>query len=122
MRFEKIPYYLRYSIDEIITDARKHISVSYIHNIAHASGKSLSRSATWCQIIDRNDYSSYFYEPKKFEMREETTIRCLDQVSAHQNAIIAFKKWEQEVRSFLSNPPRIYIWERQSDAGIIALS
>ncbi len=121
MRFQKIPYYLRYSVDEIIADARKHIRVSYIHNIAHASGRSVTRSGTGCQIVDYNDYSVYFYEPKKFEMLEERTIRCLDQVSAHQNAIIAFKKWEQEVRSFLSNPPRIYVGEGQPDTGIAIL-
>ena len=40
-------------------------------------------------------------------MPEMRTIRCLDQRSAHQNAIIAFKKWESEVREFLSNPTKI---------------
>ena len=107
MRFEKIPYYLRYSIDQIIADARKNISVNYLHNIAHAAGKAASRGGIACQIIDTTDYSEYFYEPKKFEMPEARTIRCLDQRSAHQNAIIAFKKWEQEVRDFLSNPTKI---------------
>lgn len=41
-------------------------------------------------------------------MLENRTIRSIDQRSAHQNAIIAFKKWEQEVRDFLSNPERNY--------------
>lgn len=107
MRFQKIPYYLRYSIDEIIADARKNIAVHYLHNIVHAAGKTASRGGTGCQIIDNTDYSEYFYEPKKFEMLGERTIRSLDQRSAHQNAIIAFKKWEQEVREFLSNPTKI---------------
>lgn len=107
MRFQKIPYHLRYSIDEIIADARKNITVHYLHNIAHAAGKTTSRGGTGCQIIDNTDYSEYFYEPKKFEMLEGRTIRCLDQRSAHQNAIIAFKKWEMEVREFLSNPTKI---------------
>lgn len=104
MRFQKIPYYLRYSIDEIIADARKNITVHYLHNIVHAAGKTASKGGTGCQIIDHTDYSEYFYEPKKFEMLEERTIRSLDQRSAHQNAIIAFKRWELEVRDFLSNP------------------
>lgn len=39
MRFEKIPYYLRYSVDEILVDARKHITVHYLHNLVHAAGK-----------------------------------------------------------------------------------
>jgi hypothetical protein len=107
MRFQKIPYYLRYSIDEIIADARKNIAVHYLHNIVHAAGKTASRGGTGCQIIDNTDYSGYFYEPKKFEMLWERTIRSLDQRSAHQNAIIAFKKWEQEVREFLSDPTKI---------------
>jgi len=107
MRFEKIPYYLRYSIDEIVADARKHISVHYLHNIVHSTGKTAARWGTGCQIIDSTDYSEYFYEPKKFEMLENRTIRCLDQRSAHQNAIIAFKKWEMEVRAFLLSPNKI---------------
>jgi len=41
-------------------------------------------------------------------MLEKRTIRSIDQRSAHQNAIIAFKKWEEEVRDFLSNPERNY--------------
>lgn len=41
-------------------------------------------------------------------MLENRTIRSIDQRSAHQNAIIAFKKWEQEIRDFLSNPERSY--------------
>jgi hypothetical protein len=106
MRFKKIPYYLRYSIDEIIVDARKSISVHYLHNIVHTAGKTASKGGTWCQINDATDYSQYFYEPKKFIMLKERTIRSLDQRSAHQNAIIAFKKWEEEIREFLSNPER----------------
>lgn len=108
MRFQKIPYYLRYSMDEIIADARKNISVHYLHNIVHAGWKTASRGGIWCQIIDTTDYSQYFYEPKKFVMLENRTIRSIDQRSAHQNAIIAFKKWEQEIRDFLSNPERNY--------------
>ena len=41
-------------------------------------------------------------------MLENRTIRSIDQRSAHQNAIIAFKKWEQETREFLTNPERNY--------------
>lgn len=108
MRFQKIPYYLRYSMDEIIADARKNISVHYLHNIVHAAGKTASKGGTGCQIIDTTDYSQYFYEPKKFVMLENRTIRSIDQRSAHQNAIIAFKKWEEEIREFLSNPERNY--------------
>ena len=107
MRFQKIPYYLRYSLDEILADARKHISVNYIHNTVHATGKSGTRNAVGCQIIDTTDYSAYFYEPKKFTMLKNRTIRSIDQRSAHQNAIIAFKKWEEEVRLFLTTPKRI---------------
>jgi len=107
MRFQRIPYYLRYSIDEILADARKNITVHYLHNTVHSSTQSNTRGGTWCQIIDHTDYSQYFYEPKKFEMLENRTIRCIDQRSAHQNAIIALKKWEWEVIEFLSNPPRI---------------
>lgn len=106
MRFQKIPYYLRYSLEEIIADARKNISVHYLHNIVHAAGKTASKGGTGCQIVDTNDYGKYFYEPKKFTMLENRTIRSLDQRSAHQNAIIAFKKWEEEIRVFLSNPER----------------
>jgi hypothetical protein len=108
MRFQKIPYYLRYSIDEIIADARKNISVHYLHNIAHAAGKTASRGGTGCQIIDTTDYGQYFYEPKKFMMLQNRTIRSIEQRSAHQNAVIAFKKWEEEIREFLSNPERNY--------------
>lgn len=107
MRFEKIPYYLRYSVDEILADARKHITVHYLHNLVHAAGKGASKGGTGCQIVDHTDYGRYFYEPKKFELPEERTIRCLDQRSAHQNAIIALKKWEEEVREFLSNPKKL---------------
>lgn len=108
MRFQKIPYHLKYSIEEILADARKHIRVNYLHSMVHATGKTASKWGTWCQIIDHTDYSEYFYEPKKFTMLENRTIRSIDQRSAHQNAIIAFKKWEQEVRDFLSNPERNY--------------
>jgi hypothetical protein len=107
MKFQKIPFYLRYSIEQIVADARKNITVHYIHNMVHSVGKGSSRAGTWCQIIDHTDYSQYFYEPKKFEMLENRTIRSIDQRSAHQNAIIALKKWESEVIDFLSNPGRI---------------
>ncbi|MBP6921165.1 hypothetical protein KBB89_01285 [Candidatus Gracilibacteria bacterium] len=80
----------------------------YLHNMVHAAGKTASKGATGCQIIDATDYSKYFYEPKKFIMLEEKTIRSIDQRSAHQNAIIAFKKWEEGIRDFLSNPERNY--------------
>lgn len=43
MSFENIPYHLRYSIDEIMADARKHITVHYLHNIAHSAGKPATR-------------------------------------------------------------------------------
>lgn len=43
MRFQKIPYYLRYNIDDIIADARKHITVHYLHTIVHAAGKTASK-------------------------------------------------------------------------------
>ena len=106
MRFEKIPYYLRYSIDEIIADARKHITVHYLHTIVTTGGKVASRGGTGCQVVDHTDYGAYFYEPKKFEMIEKRTIRSIDQKSAHQNATIALKKWEEEVRDFLTRPMR----------------
>jgi len=118
MRFQKIHYHLRYSTEEILTDARKHISVQYLHSIAHAAWKTASKGWTGCQIVDPTDYSTYFYEPKKFLMLEKRTIRSIDQRSAHQNAIIAFKKWEEEVRDFLSNPERNYekSWETRQIA------
>lgn len=105
MRFEKIPYYLRQSVDEIVADARKKITVHYTENRIMA-GTSQSRTATWCQIIDHNNYSEYFYEPNKFEILEPKVIKCMDQRSAHQNGILALKKWETEVREFLSRPIR----------------
>ncbi len=70
MRFEKIPYYLRHSIDTIVSDARKKITVHYTENRIMA-GTSQSRAATGCQIIDHNDYGEYFYEPNKFEILEQ---------------------------------------------------
>jgi hypothetical protein len=33
-------------------------------------------------------------------------IRCIDQRSAHQNGIIALKKWETWIRDFLAKPQR----------------
>lgn len=45
MRFEKIPYYLRHSVDEIVADARKKITVHYTENRIMA-GTSQSRTAT----------------------------------------------------------------------------
>lgn len=88
MRFEKAPYYLKQSIDTIIAESRKNITVHY--GELHGN----SRFATECQIVDHNDYSHYFYEPNKFEIIEPRVIRCIDQRSAHQNGIIALKKWE----------------------------
>lgn len=105
MRFEKIPYYLRHSIDAIVAHARKNITVHYTENSIMA-GTSQSRSAIGCQIIDHNDYSEYFYEPNKFEILEPKVIKCMDQRSAHQNGILALKRWENEVREFLSRPVR----------------
>lgn len=102
MRFEKIPYYLRHSIETIISDARKNITVHYTEH----KNQSGSRFGTGCQIIDHNDYSLYFYEPGKFEIIEPKVIKCLDQRSAHQNWVIALKKWESEIREFLSKPWR----------------
>jgi len=81
MRFEKIPYYLRHSIENIIADARKNITVHYTEHRGHAG----SRFSTGCQIIDHNDYSVYFYEASKFEIIEPKVIKCIDQRSAHQN-------------------------------------
>ena len=102
MRFEKAPYYLRHTIDTIIADARKNITVHYTEHMSHVG----SRFATGCQIIDHNDYSLYFYEPGKFEIIEPKVIKCLDQRSAHQNGVIALKKWESEIRDFLAKPSR----------------
>ncbi len=105
MRFEKIPYYLRQSIDAIVSHARKNITVHYTENNIMA-GTSQSRAAIGCQIIDHNNYSEYFYEPNKFEILEPKVIKCMDQRSAHQNGILALKRWENEVREFLSRPVR----------------
>ena len=102
MRFEKIPYYLKNSIEIIISDARRNITVHYTEHKGHAG----SRFATGCQIIDHNDYSMYFYEPTKFEIIEPKVIKCMDQRSAHQNGVIALKKWEAEIRDFLEKPTR----------------
>lgn len=52
-------------------------------------------------------------------MLENRTIRSIDQRSAHQNAIIAFKKWEQEIRDFLSNPERNYENETTNTRSIV---
>jgi hypothetical protein len=101
MRFQKIPYYLRHSVDEIIMHARNHITVHYSRNISKKD-----RRSTECQITDHNNYGDYFYEPYKFEILENKTIKCSDQLSAHQNGVIALKKWESELRLFLSKPTR----------------
>lgn len=101
MRFQKIPYYLKHSVEEIIQHARKNITVHYVRNI----GKK-DRRSTECQITDHNNYSDFFYEPHKFEILENKVIKCADQLSAHQNGVIALKKWEWELRNFLSRPMR----------------
>ncbi len=107
MRFEKTPYHLRYSIEQIMADARKNITVHYIHNLVQSVWKSWMRSGSWCQIVDNNDYGKYFYEPNKYQMKSESVIRCFDQRSTHQNALIAIKKWEDTLMDFLLNPVRI---------------
>jgi hypothetical protein len=33
-------------------------------------------------------------------------IKCIDQRSAHQNGIIAIKRWENEIRNFLIQPSK----------------
>lgn len=39
-------------------------------------------------------------------MPEIRMIRCIDQKSAYQNAMIALKRWENETRDFLSKPKK----------------
>ena len=90
MRFEKIPYYLRQSVDEIVADARK--KSPYITQKIELWRAQARATATWCQIIDHNNYSEYFYELNKFEILEPKVIKCMDQRSAHQNGILALKK------------------------------
>jgi hypothetical protein len=108
MRFQKIPYYLKHSVDEIILHARKNITVHYVRNV----GKKERRS-TECQITDHNNYGDFFYEPHKFEILDNKIIKCADQLSAHQNGVIALKKWESELRIFLSKPMRKMIDPRE---------
>ncbi len=103
MRFQKIPYYLRKSIDEIIQDARQNITIHYITSRGHG-GQNINKVATCCQITDHNDYSQYFFEPIKFEIPESKVIKCMDQRSAHQNGVIAIKRWEKAVKEFLERP------------------
>lgn len=100
MKQEKIPPYLTKRVDTILREARSKITIHYntYKNGAHVS--------TGCQIIDHNDYSVYFYEPAKFEIIEPKVIKCIDQRSAHQNGIIALKRWENEIKNFLLQPIR----------------
>ncbi len=102
MRFHKTPYHLRQNIDDIISIARKNITVQYMDQ---KWGKT-TRGFVACNIIDKNDYREYFFEPNKFEMPEIRMIRCIDQKSAYQNAMIALKRWENETRDFLSKPKK----------------
>ena len=106
MSFKKIPYHLKHSIDEILRDARNHITVSYQEVRKVHSNKSIQKPTIACRIIDQHRYSVYFYEPLKFEMPEIRIISCENQRSAHQNAIIALKQWEDELREFLIKPLR----------------
>ncbi len=103
MRFQKIPYYLRKSIDEIIQDARQNITIHYITSRGHG-GQNINKVATCCQITDHNDYAQYFFEPIKFEIPEPKVIKCMDQRSAHQNGVIAIKRWEKTIKEFLERP------------------
>lgn len=106
MRFQKTPFYLKQSIDTIIHDARKKITVHYTNQRTGDNSLQDNRSKIGCQIIDHNNYGEYFYEPSKFENWEPRVIKCMDQRSAHQNGILALKRWENEVREFLSRPVR----------------
>ncbi len=103
MRFQKIPYYLRKSIDEIVQDARQNITIHYVTSRWHG-GQNVNKVSTCCQITDHNDYSQYFFEPIKFEIPEAKVIKCMDQRSAHQNGVIAIKRWEKSVKEFLEKP------------------
>jgi len=103
MRFQKIPYYLRKSIDEIVQDARQNITIHYITSQGHG-GQNVNKVATCCQITDHNDYGKYFFEPIKFEIPEAKVIKCMDQRSAHQNGVIAIKRWEKAIKEFLEKP------------------
>ncbi len=102
MKTEKTPAYLKQNIETIISDARKNITVHYTDKRSVTG----SRFTTGCHIIDHNDYSIYFYEPTKFEIISPEAIKCVDQRTAHQNGIIALKRWELEIRNFLSKPTR----------------
>jgi len=103
MRFQKIPYYLRKSIDEIVQDARQNITIHYVTSQGHG-WQNVNKVATCCQITDHNDYSKYFFEPIKFDIPETKVIKCMDQRSAHQNGVIAIKRWEKAVKEFLEKP------------------
>lgn len=102
MEYKK-PYYLRHTVEEILADAREHITIHYIPSRGHG-GQRLNKVATCCQIIDHNDYGKYFFEPIKFDIPEIQPIKCMEQRSAHQNGLIALKKWETTVRDFLAKP------------------
>jgi hypothetical protein len=113
MRFQKIPYYLRKSIDEIVRDARQNITIHYITSRGHG-GQNVNKVSTCCQITDHNDYAQYFFEPIKFDIPEAKVIKCMDQRSAHQNGVIAIKRWEKAVKEFLEKPLKkseIVNWE-----------
>lgn len=103
MRFQKIPYYLRKSIDDIVVDARQNIAIHYITSQWHG-WQNVNKVATCCQITDHNDYAKYFFEPIKFEIPAVKVIKCMDQRSAHQNGVIAVKRWEKSLREFLEKP------------------
>ncbi|MFA6080598.1 MAG: peptide chain release factor-like protein [Candidatus Gracilibacteria bacterium] len=105
MRFQKIPYYLRKSIDEIVQDARQNITIHYVTSQGHG-GQNVNKVATCCQITDHNDYAKYFFEPIKFEIPEAKVIKCMDQRSAHQNGVIAIKRWEKAIKEFLEKPAK----------------
>lgn len=101
MKSERTPPYLKNSIETILAEARSKITIHY----SPCRGGNLGM-CTGCQIIDHNDYSIHFYEPGKFEILEPKVIKCMDQRSAHQNGIIALKRWENEIRNFLTKPVR----------------
>jgi len=103
MRFQKIPYYLRKSVDEIIHDARQNITIRYVTS-SGPGGQNINKVSTCCHITDHNDYGQYFFEPIKFEIPEAKVIKCMDQRSAHQNGVIAIKRWEKAIKEFLEKP------------------
>lgn len=93
---EKNPYHLRLHTDEIVMIAREHITIHYMRGTRGMG----------CKITDHNDYSEYFYEPNKYGSYESRTIIYGEQMSAHQNAVIALAKWEEHVRDFLEKPKK----------------